>query len=120
MRSVPLRQVLAASIIAGAGIFCATPAHAGDSASIEASDWKFSQAVVVAHVGQPMTLQVSGKEGVHAIKSGDLGIPMTMIMPGKTATVTFTPKKTGDYIIHCAVPCGPGHENMAFTVHVVE
>ena len=97
------------------------PARAEDpNATIVASNWKFSAATVVAHVGQPTTLQLSSKEGVHGIKSDELGIPLTTLVPGKTVTVTFTPKKAGTYVIHCAIPCGPGHATMAFTVKVVE
>ena len=113
-----LRQLVAATIIVGAGLLCAAPAHAGDPVKIEASNWKFSQAVVVAHVGQPTTLVLTSKEGVHGIQSDELGIPQTMLIPGKTATVTFTPKKAGTYVMHCAVPCGAGHAQMAFTIQV--
>jgi cytochrome c oxidase subunit 2 len=118
MRFISLRQLLAATTIAGASFLCAAPAHAANTVSIEASNWKFSQSMIVAHVGQPMTLLLTSKEGVHGIQSTDLGIPRTLLMPGKTQTVTFTPKTAGTYVIHCAVPCGPGHESMALTIKV--
>lgn len=105
-------------VLAGTAL---APARANDAnVTVVASNWQFAPASVIAHVGQPITLQLSSKEGVHGIKSDDLGIPLTTLVPGKTVTVTFTPKKAGTYVVHCAIPCGPGHANMAFTVKVVD
>ena len=108
-----------AAIVAAAFALATASARASDSATLVASNWTFSQTVVTAHVAVPMTLQLTSKEGVHGIQSDALGIPSTMLIPGKTVTVTFTPTKAGTYVVHCSVPCGSGHANMAFTVKVV-
>ena len=112
------RSIAAATFVAVAAMGAAPPVRAADSATLDATNWKFSQPVVVAHAGVPMTLHITSTAGMHGIKSDDLGIHDTMLMPGKTVTVTFTPQKAGTYSIHCSVPCGPGHSDMAFTVKV--
>lgn len=109
---------ITAALIAMATFTFSAPVRASDSATIEASNWQFSQQAIVAHVGVPMTLHISSSSGMHGVKSDDLGIPDTMVMPGKTVTVAFTAKKAGTYQVHCSVPCGPGHTGMAFTVKV--
>jgi cytochrome c oxidase subunit 2 len=40
-------------------------------------------------------------------------------VPGHVKSVTFTPKKAGTFVLHCTIPCGPGHGKMTLTVHVV-
>ncbi len=116
---VLMRSVTVATFVALAG-FLAVPAYAESAPplTLEASNWQFTQTTVAAHVGVPVTIHIISKQGVHGIKSDELGIPDTMLLPGKTVTVTFTPKKAGVYKVHCSVPCGPGHADMAFTVKV--
>ena len=112
-----------ATFVAMAGMTLITPARAGDNAvTLEASNWKFTsaQSTIEAHVGVPTTLRVTSKEGVHGIKSDELGISNTILIPEKTVTVTFTPKKAGEYKVYCSIPCGGGHADMAFTVKVEE
>ncbi len=117
---VSLRSLAIATLVAFAGLSQIAPANAQNAPAVtlEASNWQFSQSIVTAHVGVPVTLHVISKQGVHGIKSDELGIADTMLLPGKTVTVTFTPKKAGVYKVHCSVPCGPGHADMAFTVKV--
>lgn len=94
------------------------PAHASGPIEIGASNWKFEPGTITLHVGQSQDLRFTSTAGVHGVQSDDLGIPMTTIMPGKTVTVTVTPKKAGTYVLHCAIPCGPGHADMALKVKV--
>jgi cytochrome c oxidase subunit II len=39
---------------------------------------------------------------------------------GKTAELSFTPTKIGDFVGACSVFCGSGHGKMKLTLHVVE
>lgn len=87
--------------------------------TITASNWKFAPAEITVHVNEPVTLKLVSGGGVHGFQSDELGIPQTTIAPGGAKTVTFTPKKTGTYVIHCALPCGPGHNDMALAIKVV-
>jgi cytochrome c oxidase subunit 2 len=70
-------------------------------------------------VGALTTLRLTATSGVHGIQSKDLGIPFTTIPNGKTVDVKFTPKKTGTFILHCAIFCRPGHADMKLKIQVV-
>jgi cytochrome c oxidase subunit 2 len=95
------------------------PAAAHPTVDIAVSNWKFVPAKITIPVGEPTTIRLTSTSGVHGIKSDDLGIPMTTIPNGKTVEVTFTPKKAGEYVLHCQVFCGSGHADMVLTVEVV-
>jgi heme/copper-type cytochrome/quinol oxidase subunit 2 len=41
-----------------------------------------------------------------------------VIEPGKGVTIDVTPTKPGTYVLHCAILCGAGHENMILTIVV--
>ncbi len=86
--------------------------------NVSASNWKFAPATITLHVGQTTRLRLTSTEGVHGIQSKDLGIPLTAMEPGKFVTINVTPKKAGKYVLHCAIVCGAGHENMVLTVIV--
>lgn len=114
---------LSLAALAGAFALLGTVATSADVANapiaITASDWKFAPAEITVHVGQPVTLDLTSTAGVHGLRSDELGIPATTIVPGKTERVTFTPKKAGTYVLHCTIPCGPGHAKMTLTIDVV-
>jgi heme/copper-type cytochrome/quinol oxidase subunit 2 len=100
---------------------CSAPCGADDSVleiTASAETFAFSPAKIVAHVGQRETIQLTSSEGTHGISSPELGIGTTLIRPRHPATVTFTPTKPGEYVVHCAYVCGTGHAGMAFTVDV--
>jgi len=86
--------------------------------NIVASNWKFTPNTIAVAVGKPVTLHLTSTSGVHGIQSDSLGIPLTAIRPDQSAQVTFTPKVAGSYVVHCAIECGPGHENMTLTIVV--
>lgn len=94
------------------------PVRAHPSIDIVASNWKFTPNAITVPVGEPTTLRLTSGGGVHGIKSDELGVPDTMILPNKFATVTFTPRKAGTYVVHCSVMCGAGHPNMTLTIKV--
>lgn len=104
---------LIALVIVSYGVALAHP-----TIDIVASNWKFTPAKISIPVNEPTTLRLTSSSGVHGIESATLGISKTTITPGKFELVTFTPKKAGTYVLHCAVVCGPGHGDMALTVEV--
>src|ERR1700729_1527132 len=83
------------------------------------SEAMFSPSEITVHAGQPVELKFVGKTGVHGIASTALGISPTPIMPGAPPTVTFTPSKVGTYPLHCTIPCGADHSQMAIVVKVI-
>lgn len=94
-------------------------ALANPTVNIVASDWKFTPDTITLHAGQETTLRLTSSQGVHGLESSDLGIPLTTISPGAFSSVKVTAKKTGKYVLHCAIMCGAGHANMTLTVNVV-
>ena len=109
--------LVAMLLVVGLGVRAAAPAH--PSIDIVASNWKFTPTSITIPVNDSTTLRLTSAEGVHGLKSDDLGIPLTTIMPNKFSTVTFTPKKTGTYTVHCAIVCGAGHDDMVLVIKVV-
>lgn len=95
------------------------PAAAETTTDVSAQFGKFTPNAVTLHVGQTTTLRLTSTEGTHYVQSDDLGIPMTALSPGKVQTVAVTPKKTGTYVLHCMMYCGPGHQYMTITVTVL-
>ncbi len=115
MRKTFLSTIAALAIC----VFFAAHAFAHPPIDIVASNWKFTPSEITVHQGEAQTLRLTSTEGVHGIQSDDLGIPQTTIMPNKFVEVTFTPKKTGSYVVHCSVVCGAGHADMALKINVV-
>jgi cytochrome c oxidase subunit 2 len=98
------------------------PVHAAQSpqaVQIKAHRFAFSPNEVTVKVNQTAVLMFQSDDVTHGMHFDDLDIN-AVIEKGKGATVTFTPKTVGDFIGHCAVFCGNGHGDMAFTIHVVE
>jgi cytochrome c oxidase subunit 2 len=111
-------NMLRTMLILGTLLTGASPLSAHAPIDIAVSNWKFTPAVVTLHVGEIVTFRLKSSEGVHGIISAGLGIPKTLLLPGKVTAVSFTPKKAGTYLVHCAIPCGSGHDTMLFTVKV--
>jgi cytochrome c oxidase subunit II len=109
---------LALSLAIGGALMMVVAASAHPTIDIVASNWKFTPAKISIPVNEPTTLRLTSSAGVHGLQSDELGIPKTTISTGSFQLVTFTPKKPGTYILHCAIVCGPGHQDMTLTVVV--
>ena len=117
-----MKNVIAGLTILAAVAVLGTPsarALASQTIDIVASNWKFTPDTITIHAGQETTLRLTSSQGVHGLESSDLGIPLTTISPGSFSNVKVTAKKTGKYVVHCAIVCGAGHANMTLTVNVV-
>ena len=69
--------------------------------------------------GQPVVLVLKSVDVAHGLRFRDLNINVK-VKAGGTTEVQFTPDKTGDFVGHCSVFCGPGHGSMKLKLHVVE
>ncbi len=118
MFSIPFATIVAAAVLALAGVFAPAPATAHPTVDIAVSNWKFVPDKITIPAGEPTTLRLTSTSGVHGIQSDELGIPMTTIPNGKLVQVTFTPKKAGTYVLHCTIFCGPGHADMKLVIEV--
>jgi cytochrome c oxidase subunit 2 len=107
-----------AALAGVAVLMFAAPALAHPTVDIVAANWKFTPNAIEMHVGETTVLHVTSSGGVHGLQSDDLGIPQTTIKPNEFVDIAVTPKKAGTYVIHCSIPCGPGHGDMTLTVEV--
>ncbi len=104
------------SLVVAAAFAARAVAH--PTVDVVAANWKFTPAKITVPLNEPTTLRLTSSGGVHGIASEELGIPNTTIMPGKFTEVTFTPKKAGEYVVHCSIMCGAGHDKMVLTIEV--
>jgi heme/copper-type cytochrome/quinol oxidase subunit 2 len=114
------RSLLVAGF-AAATFMCVSPVIASAAhapVDVVVKNWSFTPSTIEAHVGEPVLLRFTDSEGVHGVEAADIGLVKTMITPGKVTEVTFTPKTTGTFAVHCAVVCGEGHDKMVLTAHV--
>ncbi len=86
---------------------------------ITAKRFSFDPGEITLKKGEPVVLVLTSADVAHGLRIHEFNIDVTL-KTGGTQEVQFTPDKTGDFIGHCAVFCGPGHGSMTFKLHVVE
>jgi cytochrome c oxidase subunit 2 len=67
--------------------------------------------------GVPVTLEFTSLDVPMGFNLPDFGV-RSDIMPGALTRLQFTPDKVGQFLFHCDVFCGSGHETMEGTVVV--
>jgi cytochrome c oxidase subunit II len=85
---------------------------------ISAKRFQFTPGDITVKKGQPVVLVLHSEDVEHGLSIREFGIN-AHIVPGKTLEVRFTPARTGDFVGHCIVFCGPGHGSMQIKIHVV-
>lgn len=85
---------------------------------ITAKRFEYTPGEITVKKGQPVVLVLHSEDVEHGLRIKEFGVS-AHIEPGKTLEVKFTPEKTGDFVGHCIVFCGPGHGNMQIKIHVV-
>jgi cytochrome c oxidase subunit 2 len=86
---------------------------------ITAKRFSFEPGEITLKKGQPVVLVLRSMDVTHGLRFRELSVDVK-IPAGNTIEVTVTPQKTGDFVAHCSVFCGPGHGSMALKLHVVE
>ncbi len=82
-----------------------------------AKKYGYEPSVLHGKKGQPNVLELSTMDVHPGFAIKDLGIDQE-IPKGQSVTVSFTPRKTGEFRIACTVVCGPMHDDMAGTLVV--
>lgn len=85
---------------------------------ITAKQFEFEPSEITVKKGQPVVLVIKSADVTHGLRFRELNLNVK-IDKGATAELPFTPDKTGDFVGHCSVFCGPGHGGMTLTMHVV-
>lgn len=86
---------------------------------ITAKQFEFQPSEITVKKGQPVVLVIKSADVTHGLRFRELNLNVK-IDKGGTAELPFTPDKTGDFVGHCSVFCGPGHGGMTLTMHVVD
>jgi cytochrome c oxidase subunit 2 len=86
--------------------------------TVTAHRFTFTPNEITLTKGEPVVLVLKSEDVGHGLDIRDLNVQMKVAAHG-TAQVQFTPEKTGDFLAHCMVFCGPGHGSMTFKLHVV-
>ena len=98
-------------ILAGSLILVACTSSAGSSSiassrSVVATEFKFDQAAVTVPVGQSVTVTMQNKGTVRhdwTVEGLDQAVQV-VAEPSNSASVTFTPSKTGTFKVVCKEP----------------
>lgn len=86
---------------------------------VTAKRFDFAPAEITVKKGEPVVIVLKSVDVAHGLRFRDLGVSVK-VGKGKTGELSFTPKKTGDFVGTCSVFCGSGHGNMKLTLHVVD
>ena len=113
-------MLLSFSVVMLTAAFSPVAVRAQDAQRIEitAKRFNFTPGEITVKKGQPVVLVLHSEDVEHGLRINEFGVN-AHIQPGKTIEVKFTPGKTGNFVGHCIVFCGPGHGTMEIKVHVV-
>jgi cytochrome c oxidase subunit II len=115
--------LLVATVVIFSGISPLLPtasAQAGvKKIEITAKRFEYTPGEITLKKGEPVVLVVKSLDVGHGLRVKELNIDLK-VKKGETTEVQVTPEKTGDFVGHCSVFCGPGHGSMKMTIHVVE
>jgi cytochrome c oxidase subunit 2 len=86
---------------------------------VTAKRFNFTPGEITLKKGEPVVLVLQSTDVTHGVRFKELGIEVKA-GKGQTSELAFTPSKTGTFVGHCSVFCGPGHGGMKLTLRVVE
>jgi cytochrome c oxidase subunit II len=86
---------------------------------ITAKRFTYEPGEITLKKGQPVVLVIKSMDVDHGFRVRELNVDVK-IPAGAPREVQLTPQKTGDFVAHCSVFCGPGHGSMALKLHVVQ
>src|SRR5271170_7630972 len=119
------------SILAGAAALlvaaaCGATIHnqgtgAGNERVVEIAVKKFEYipSEITLKKGEPVRLELTSLDRLHGFDLPDLGVRVD-VKPDETVTVRVTPTKTGQFVFHCDIFCGDGHEDLQGVITVTD
>lgn len=108
-------------LIAGITVLSGPIVRAEEPKRIEitAKRFAYEPGEITLKKGQPVVLVIKSMDVDHGFRVRELNVDVK-IPAGGPKEVQLTPQKTGDFVAHCSVFCGPGHGSMALKLHVVQ
>ena len=84
-----------------------------------AKKFAFTPETLTLKRGQPVVLELTTLDVPMGFNADDFHARAD-IVPGRTATLRFTPDRSGTFSFRCDVFCGSGHEEMGGTIVVTD
>jgi len=84
---------------------------------VTAQRFSYTPGEIQLKKGVPVALELTSLDVIMGFNAPDFGVRAD-VLPGKTSRVRFTPDKTGQFVFHCDIFCGSGHEDMAGVIVV--
>jgi cytochrome c oxidase subunit 2 len=112
-----LLGTIAASVIGTVAAFSVRSQPAERVIKIRAYKFSYDPDEITLKLNEPVVLEFTSSDVVMGFNAPDFGARATII-PGQTARLRLVPNKVGEFIFHCDVFCGDGHEDMAGTIKV--
>src|SRR5208282_2113480 len=116
-----LRRGAAALVMAGAFGAAVHGAPAGNERVVEIAVKKFEYipSEITLKKGETVRLELTSLDRLHGFDLPDLGVRVD-VKPDETVTVHVTPTKTGQFVFHCDIFCGDGHEDLQGVITVTD
>jgi cytochrome c oxidase subunit II len=106
---------------AGLGLSALVPAlvaHPQDRViRVSARRFAFTPSEIHLVRGVPVTLELTSSDVVMGFNAPDFGV-RSDILPGTLSRLRLNPDKSGNFLFHCDIFCGSGHEEMNGTLIV--
>jgi cytochrome c oxidase subunit II len=112
-----LLGAIAAGLIGAGGAISVRSQPAERVIKIRAYKFSYDPDEITVKLNEPVVLEFTTSDVVMGFNAPDFGARATII-PGQTARVRLVPNKTGEFVFHCDVFCGDGHEDMDGTIKV--
>src|SRR5262249_25926400 len=115
------RLLIGGAVLVTAGALGAAVHGQGNERVVEIAVKKFEYLPpeVTLKKGEPVRLELTSLDRSHGFDLPDLGIRVE-VKPDETAVVRLTPTKTGQFVFHCDIFCGDGHEDLQGVITVTE
>jgi cytochrome c oxidase subunit II len=97
----------------------AAEAAAPREIQIVAKRFAYIPGEITVKKGEPVVLELTTQDVTHGLKFSELNLDVE-IRKNQTATLAFTPDRTGTFVGHCSHFCGIGHGSMTLIMHIVE
>ena len=109
--------ILSALLLLGLSASACLAQEAEKVVRITAKKFEFTPNQITLKKGVPVVLEFVTQDVSHGFSCPELKL-QSDIKPGKTATLRFTPDKTGTFAFHCDDFCGIGHTKMKGSIVV--
>lgn len=110
--------LVAGLFLSFASLHSALAQDAPQRIEITAKRFSYNPGEITLKKGQPVVIVLTSADVAHGFRIAELKVDFH-VDAGGTKEVRVTPQRTGDFVAHCSVFCGPGHASMAMKVHVV-